>query len=53
MNATDVQAAVARADLILCRIGAWPWKRMGLSVAIAAAVIYVVRAVITDGGVGN
>ena len=53
MIAVDVQAAVVRADLILCRICAWPWKQMGLSVVIAAAVIYAVKAVMTDGGVGN
>ena len=48
MDATRaIQIAIARADLILCRVLALPWGRMALSVALsvalAAAVIHVVK----------
>ena len=37
-----IQAAVARADMLACRIAALPWGEIGLAVAIAAAVVFVV-----------
>ena len=44
MDATRaIQIAVARADLIICRVLALPWGRIALSVALAAAVIHVVK----------
>ena len=46
MDATRaIQIAVARADLITCRALALPWGRIALSVALAAAVIHVVKVV--------
>lgn len=51
MDATRaIQIAVARADLILCRVAAWPWKRMALSVILAAAVIRMAKGVIIRHG---
>lgn len=40
-----IQAAVARADLLACRVLALPWGRIGLSLLIAAAVMFVIRGV--------
>ena len=40
--ANGIQIAVARADLWLCRVAALPWGKIGLAVAIAAAVVFVV-----------
>lgn len=47
--ANGIQIAVARADLWLCRVAALPWEKIGLSLLIAAAVVYVVKAVRSDG----
>ena len=50
MDATRaIQIAVARADLILCRVLALPWKRMALSLVLAAAVIHVFKGVVRNG----
>ena len=50
MDATRcIQAAVARADLLLCRLAALPWKRMAASLLLAALVIHAVKAVRNDG----
>lgn len=38
-----IMEAVARADLILCQIGALPWGRIALSVVLAAIIIKVVK----------
>ena len=38
-----IQVNVARADLWLCRVAALPWEKIGLSLLIAAAVVYVCR----------
>ena len=36
MNITQqIQIAVARADILLCRLLALPWKRMAVSVLLA------------------
>lgn len=40
-----IQIAVTRADLIVCRALALPWKRMALSLLMAAVIIHVVKAV--------
>lgn len=40
-----IQAAVVRADLLLCRVAAWPWKRLALSLLLAAVAIRVIKAV--------
>lgn len=40
-----IQVAVARADLLLCRVAAWPWKRLALSLLLAAVAIRVIKAV--------
>lgn len=46
MDATRmIQAAVARADLIVCWVLALPWRRIGLSLMIAAIGIHCVKAV--------
>ena len=51
--ANEIQIAVARLDLWLCQIAAWPWKRIALSVAAAWIVVHVVRAARHErGGVG-
>ena len=39
--ANEIQIAVARADLMICRVLALPWGRIGLSLLIAAAVVVV------------
>ena len=50
MNLTQqIQIAVARADLLLCRLLALPWKRMAASLLLAWWVIHVVKAVKHDG----
>ena len=43
-----IQTAVARADLIISRVLALPWKRMALSVVLAWVLIHVCKAVITN-----
>ena len=43
-----IQIAVARADLLLCRLLALPWKRMAVSVLLAWLVIHVIKAVIRN-----
>jgi hypothetical protein len=43
--AQNIQIAVARADLLICRLLALPWKRMALSLLLAAVAIHVVKAV--------
>ena len=45
MDTRAIQIAVARADLIICRVLALPWGRIALSVVMAAAVIHMVKAV--------
>ena len=44
-----IQAAVARADLLICQLLALPWKRMVVSLLLAWLVIHVVKAVRNDG----
>lgn len=44
-----IQAAVARADVVVCRLLALPWKRMAASVLLAALAIHVIKAVRNDG----
>lgn len=39
---------VAKADLILGHVLAWPWKRMALSLLLAWWTIKVVKVVIRD-----
>lgn len=46
----EIQIVVAKVDLWLCQIGAWPWKRIALSVAAAWIVVHVVRAAMHEGG---
>lgn len=41
----QIQIAVARADLYLCRLAALPWKRMAASLLLAWWVIHVIKAV--------
>ena len=38
-----IQVNVARADLLICRLLALPWGKIGLSLLIAAAIMYVFR----------
>ena len=46
MNITQqIQIAVARADVLLCRLLALPWKRMAVSLLLAWLVIHVMKAV--------
>ena len=40
-----IQAAVARADMLACRVAALPWGLICLSVVLAAVVIRIVKAV--------
>ena len=44
-----IQAAVARADMALCRLLALPWKRVAVSLLLAWLVIHVAKAVRNDG----
>lgn len=44
-----IQIAVARADLLLCRLLALPWKRLAVSLLLAWLVIHVAKAVKKDG----
>lgn len=39
-----IQVAVVLADMALCQILAWPWKRMGMSLLLAVIVIKVGKA---------
>lgn len=49
MNITQqIQIAVARADLLLCRLAAIQWKRLAVSLLLAALVIHTVKAVIRN-----
>ena len=49
MDATRcIQAAVARADLLICRLLALPWKRIAVSLLLAGLVIHVMKAVRRD-----
>ena len=51
MNITQqIQIAVARADLLLCRLLALPWKRMAVSLLLAWIVIHVYRKAMSDDG---
>ncbi len=43
-----IQIAVARADILLCRLLALPWKRMAASLLLAWLAIHVVKAVRND-----
>ena len=45
-----IQAAVARADMALCRLLALPWKRMAVSLLLAWIVIHVYRKAMSDDG---
>lgn len=45
-----IQAAVARADLLICRLLALPWKRMAVSLLLAWIVIHVYRKAMSDDG---
>ena len=47
--AREIQIAVVRADLLLCRLLALPWGRIGLSLLLAAVATRVLKAV-RDGG---
>ena len=50
MNITQqIQIAVARADLLLCRLMALPWRRMAASLLLAGVVIHVFKAVKHNG----
>ena len=40
---TAIQVAVAKADLILCSLGQFPWDRILLSFVLAAILMKVVR----------
>jgi len=44
-----IQAAVVRADLLICQLLAMPWKRMAVSLLLAWLVIHVAKAVRNDG----
>ena len=44
-----IQAAVARADLLICQLAALPWKRMAASVLLAWIVIHICKCVRNDG----
>ena len=44
-----MQIIVARADMVVCRLLALPWKRMAASVLLAALAIHVIKAVRNDG----
>ena len=44
-----IQIMVARADILLCSVLALPWKRMALSLLIAAVTIHVFKAVRNNG----
>lgn len=44
----QIQIAVARADLLLCRLLALPWKRLAVSLLLAWLVIHVIKAVIRN-----
>ena len=48
MNTQQIQIAVARADLLLCRLIALPWKRLAVSLLLAWLLIHVVKAVIKN-----
>ena len=48
MTEKAIQTAVARADLIVSRVLALPWKRMALSLVLAWILIHVYKAVITN-----
>ena len=50
MNTQQIQIAVARADLLLCRLLALPWKRMAVSLLLAWIVIHVYRKAMSDDG---
>lgn len=39
-----IQVAVVWADMILCQILIWPWKRIGMSLLLAVIVIKVGKA---------
>ena len=49
MNTLQIQIAVARADLLLCRLIALPWKRLAVSLLLAWLLIHVVKAVRNNG----
>ena len=50
MNITQqIQIAVARADVLLCRLLALPWKRMAASLLLAWLAIHVTKAVRNNG----
>ncbi len=45
-----IQVAVARADMLICRLLALPWKRMAVSLLLAWIVIHVYRKAMSDDG---
>jgi len=46
--ASKIQIAIAMVDLRLCQIVALSWKRIGISLMVAAIIIKVVKGVIND-----
>ena len=46
----QIQIAVARAGILLCRLLALPWKRMAVSLLLAWIVIHVYRKAMSDDG---
>lgn len=40
-----IQMLVAKVDLALCQIAAWPWKRLALSLLLAALAIHILKVV--------
>ncbi len=43
-----IQAAVARADLLICQLAALPWKRMAVSVVLAWIAIHICKCAMKD-----
>lgn len=40
-----IQIAVARVDLAICQISAWPWTRIVASILLAAVAIHILKVV--------
>ena len=45
MTDRAIQIAVARADLIMCHVAVWPWKRIVASILLAAVAIQILKVV--------
>lgn len=43
-----IQAAVARADLLICQLAALPWKRMAASALLAWVAIHICKCAMKD-----